>query len=210
MNRRSYSISGVVLHLHLQSGEQVRLALPHLQLEQFPVQEHLISCLHGLETSGSVIHTGTHEFKSLVQPMVCGEGSTAVLVYLSRFQLDRLLVENAGEEHLVWVVFCRQIDSSGRRVPLWLHWQSSGGSFYRTKQQPVFRFSWKDQNLHLSLQMGDWQDTPMSLWPLHMPAMPAMPASLTSCPFPWKLMWCHNQSEYEKVVKLVIFALQGG
>ena len=29
-----------LLHLQLQSGEQIRLALPHLQLEQFPVQEH--------------------------------------------------------------------------------------------------------------------------------------------------------------------------
>ena len=42
----------------------------------FPVQEHLISYLHALDTSGSVIHTGTHDSESLVQPKSCGEGST--------------------------------------------------------------------------------------------------------------------------------------
>ena len=37
------SSSPFLLHLQLQSGEQIRLALPHLQLEQFPVQEHFMS-----------------------------------------------------------------------------------------------------------------------------------------------------------------------
>ena len=54
----------------------MRLALPHLQFEQFPLHEHLISWLHALETSGIVIHTGIHEVDSLVQPKACGEGTT--------------------------------------------------------------------------------------------------------------------------------------
>ena len=37
------SSSPHLLHLQLQSGEQIRLALPHLQLEHFPVQEHFMS-----------------------------------------------------------------------------------------------------------------------------------------------------------------------
>ena len=53
------SKSGLALHLHAQSSEQLRLALTHLRLVQVPLQEHLISSLHALETSGIVIHTGT-------------------------------------------------------------------------------------------------------------------------------------------------------
>ncbi len=54
----------------------MRLALPHLQFEQFPLQEHLMSWLHALDTSGIVVHTGVHEVDSLVQPKHCEEGGT--------------------------------------------------------------------------------------------------------------------------------------
>ena len=54
-------------HLHLQSGEQFRFDLPQLHFEQSPLQEHFISSLHALDTSGVVIQTGTHEFDTLVQ-----------------------------------------------------------------------------------------------------------------------------------------------
>ena len=47
--------SGLALHLHAQSV----VALTHLHLVQVPLQEHLMSSLHALETSGIVIHTGT-------------------------------------------------------------------------------------------------------------------------------------------------------
>ena len=52
------SKSGLALHLHPQSGEHLRSFLTHLHLVQVRLQEHLISSLHALETSGMVIHTG--------------------------------------------------------------------------------------------------------------------------------------------------------
>ena len=64
------------MHLYLQSGEQFRFALPHLQLEQSHLQKHLTSSLHDRETSGIVIHTGTHDSDTLVQAKSCGEGTT--------------------------------------------------------------------------------------------------------------------------------------
>ena len=57
-----------LLQLHLHSGEQSTLALPHLNAEQSPLQLHLISSLHAADTSGSVTHTGAHDSCSLVQP----------------------------------------------------------------------------------------------------------------------------------------------
>ncbi len=64
-----------MLHLQVQSGEQVRLALAHLHLVQLPLQEHLMSSLHAFETSGSVIHTGIQwPPDSIVQPNSLGEG----------------------------------------------------------------------------------------------------------------------------------------
>ena len=42
-------------HLHLQSGEQFRFALPQLHFEQSPLHDRLMSSLHALETSGVVI-----------------------------------------------------------------------------------------------------------------------------------------------------------
>ena len=62
------------LHLQVQSGEQLRLALTHLHLVQLPLQEHLISSLHAFKTSGRVIHTGTQCYDSIVQPNSFGEG----------------------------------------------------------------------------------------------------------------------------------------
>jgi len=56
-----------LLQLHLYSGEQSRLALPHLHAEQSPLQLHLISSLHAADTSGSVTHTGAHDSCSVVQ-----------------------------------------------------------------------------------------------------------------------------------------------
>ena len=64
------------LHLHLQSGEQSRLAFTHLQFLQSPLQEHLINSLHDRETSGIVIQTGTHDSETLFQAKSCGEGIT--------------------------------------------------------------------------------------------------------------------------------------
>ena len=51
--------SVLALHLQVQSGEKLRLALTHLHLVQLPLQEDLMSSLHAFETCGSVIHTGT-------------------------------------------------------------------------------------------------------------------------------------------------------
>ena len=70
------------VHLHLQNGEQLRFALLHLQLVQFPLQEHLTSSLHDLKTSGIVIHTGTHDSDTLVQAKSCGEGTTRCVCVL--------------------------------------------------------------------------------------------------------------------------------
>ena len=71
-------VSTESLHLHLQSGEHSRFALAHLHPVQSPLQEHLISSLHALETSRIVIHTGTHDWdiNSLVHANSCGEGNT--------------------------------------------------------------------------------------------------------------------------------------
>ena len=43
------------LHLHLQRGEQTRLALPYMQCDQSPLHEHLMSRLHALDTSGTLV-----------------------------------------------------------------------------------------------------------------------------------------------------------
>ena len=66
----------MLLHLQLHSGEQAKLAFPHLQLVQSPLQEHLISSLHAFETSGIVIQTGCRDCveEALVQEKSCGDG----------------------------------------------------------------------------------------------------------------------------------------
>ena len=55
------------MHWHLQSGEQAILAFAHIQFEQFPLHEHLISSRQALDTLGMVIQTGAQEFGILVQ-----------------------------------------------------------------------------------------------------------------------------------------------
>ena len=85
--------------MHLQSGEQFRFALPHLQLEQSPLQEHLTSSLRDRETSGIVIHTGTHDSDTLVQASPAEKEPLDVSVCsLSRLLLDTLPVGYAGVE----------------------------------------------------------------------------------------------------------------
>ena len=66
----------MLLHLQLHSGEHAKLAFPHLQFVQSPLQEHLISSLHALETSGIIIQIGCHDCvgKVLVQAKSCGDG----------------------------------------------------------------------------------------------------------------------------------------
>ena len=66
--------SVLALHLQVQSGEQLRLALTHLHLVQLPLQEDLMSSLHAFETSGSAIHSGTQCPDTIVQPNSFGEG----------------------------------------------------------------------------------------------------------------------------------------
>ena len=48
----------------------------HLQLEHSPLQEHWISSVHELDTSGIAIQTGTHDADTLVQAKSCGAGTT--------------------------------------------------------------------------------------------------------------------------------------
>ena len=104
--------------MHLQSGEQFRFALPHLQLEQSPLQEHLTSSLHDRETSGIVIHTGTHDSDTLVQAKSAEKEPLDVTMYsLSRLLLDTLPVGYAGVEHPWLVAVCPLLGSYDRRVP---------------------------------------------------------------------------------------------
>jgi len=56
------------LQLHLHRGGQSRLALPHLQVEQSPLQQHLISSLQAVGTSGSIIQICSQDPGSLVHP----------------------------------------------------------------------------------------------------------------------------------------------
>ena len=65
------------VQLHLESGEQFRFAFPQLQLEQSPLQEHLISSLHDEKTSEIVIQTGTHDCDSLTRAKSRGDGFTS-------------------------------------------------------------------------------------------------------------------------------------
>ena len=51
----------LLLHLQLHSGEHARLVFPHLLFVQSPLQEHLMSSLHALDTSGIIIQTGCHD-----------------------------------------------------------------------------------------------------------------------------------------------------
>lgn len=70
----------VLLHLQLHSGEHARLALPRLQFVQSPLQEHFISSLHALDTSGIVMQTGCHNVDEVfVQANSSGSGITCCI-----------------------------------------------------------------------------------------------------------------------------------
>ena len=72
----AYSLSIFTCVLVTLSGEQARFAFPHLHVVQSPLQEHLISSLHALDTSRMVIQTGIHDCDSgsLDQPKSLGDG----------------------------------------------------------------------------------------------------------------------------------------
>lgn len=116
-----------LLHLQLQRGEQARLAFVdlHLAIVQSPLQEHFISSLYALETSGMVIQTGTHDFVdgTLDQAKSCGDGTILAVIgcWLSIFQLGTLLVEHAVGVHPAWVASCPCFGSCGKRALLLLH-----------------------------------------------------------------------------------------
>ena len=103
--------------MHLQSGEQLRFALLHLQLVQSPLQEHLTSSLHDLETSGIVIHTGTHDSPWSRQSPAEKEPLDVSVCSLSRLLLDTLPVGYAGVGHPWLVAVCPLPCSYDRRVP---------------------------------------------------------------------------------------------
>ena len=46
--------------------EQSGFVLPQVQLEQSPLQEHLINSMHNLESCRIVTQTGTHDSDTLV------------------------------------------------------------------------------------------------------------------------------------------------
>ena len=71
-----------------------------------------------------------------------------MLVYLSsKFLLDILLVEHAGEVHSVLVVFFPQIDFSGRKVPpLFIDGGQGAGFVIQCNHQSFYIQS--VQNLH--------------------------------------------------------------
>ena len=104
---------------------------------------------------------------------------------------------------LCWWYFSPQIYSFNRIDPPLSHSLKLWGWSYHIRQQSVVQSSWNDRSLHPVAEMVDWQGALMSLLLLH---MFAMPAKLTSYPFPWRRMWCHNQLVYEKQVKPVTFA----
>ena len=62
------------VHLHLHSGEHITLAFAHLHVVHSPLHLHLINSLHVLDTSGIVIHVGSHDSPILVHANSCGEG----------------------------------------------------------------------------------------------------------------------------------------
>ena len=65
----------LLLKLHLQNVEPSRFALAHLHLVHSALQEYLTSSLHALDTSGTVIQTGTHESAAFVHSYPSGDGT---------------------------------------------------------------------------------------------------------------------------------------
>ena len=62
-------------HLHLHNGVQANEFLAHLQtVHRAPVQPHLISSVHALDSCGDVVHNGIHLFKTFLHPKASGLG----------------------------------------------------------------------------------------------------------------------------------------
>lgn len=65
----------MVTHLQLQSGVHSNDALEHLHLWHTPLQVHRMSSLHAFDTSGMLIHFGTHAPSSFFQENSSGDGT---------------------------------------------------------------------------------------------------------------------------------------
>lgn len=74
--------------VHLQRGEQFRLALSHLQVKQLPLQEHLIGSLPPLKASAILIPQPRHSLLEKETPVASG-------YWLSRYP---------EEHHCPWIV----------------------------------------------------------------------------------------------------------
>lgn len=61
--------------MYVQSEEHRTFAFEQLQLEQSPLQEHLTSSLHAVDTWEMVIHTGSHVLSDLLHPNPFGDGT---------------------------------------------------------------------------------------------------------------------------------------
>ena len=99
----------------MQSGEQSKL--PHLQLEQSPLHEHLIvydMIWKSLELSSKLIPM-TLILWSRQSPLE-KEPLAVFECRSSRFPLDTLHDGHAGVVHRWWVAVCPLLDSYGRRV----------------------------------------------------------------------------------------------
>lgn len=62
-------------HLQLQSGVHSNDASEHLHLLHTPLQVHRMSSLHAFDTSGMLIHFGTHAPSSFFQENSSGDGT---------------------------------------------------------------------------------------------------------------------------------------
>ena len=60
-------------HLELQSGVHSNDALEHLHFLHTPLQVHRMSSLHAFDTSGMLIHFGTHVPSSFFQENSSGD-----------------------------------------------------------------------------------------------------------------------------------------
>ena len=167
-----------LIHLHLQSGEQSTFALTHLQTEQSPLQEHLISSLHDLNTSGIVIQTGTHDPDTLVQEKSCWEGTTSCVC---------LVVIQIPAWFTVRWTCCRSTSLVGgslsiarsiwQKSPFLFRWLNWKGWFCHTIWQSISLASWNVRLRHPATWRDDQRYTQMSLSRLHQPAKPARPTS---------------------------------
>lgn len=63
-----------LMHWHLQRGVHPKDAFAHLHLVHARLQEHFMSSLQALDTSGMVIHFGTHLPSTSNQENCPGDG----------------------------------------------------------------------------------------------------------------------------------------